>query len=612
MKKRILLLLSVFLYFTMLFLIGKIAFMLVNGSMSASSIQTHDYFEVLCHGLQLDLSTSGYLSIIPALLTIASVWVNKKLIGTIFNIYFVLILFIVTVIGVADILLFPHWGYHFDSSVFLYLKNPKEVIASATAFEGGAAFTLIVLLTFIFYIGYRYAIGLQVKNLTMPKSLFKTCLVLLVISAALFLPIRGGITVSTMNVGKAYYSDNMFLNYAAVNPQFNLFYSFSKSEDFGSQYQFFDKEKADSIFSELNSQPACNNLPQLLKTDRPNIILFLLESFSASVVEATGGDADMSPNLSRLAKEGILFSNFYANSFRTDRGMVSVLSGYPAHPTVAMMKYPQKTRSLPSIPASLKKSGYNNLAFYYGGDADFANMRSYIVGCCNISNIVSDKDFPVDQRMTKWGAPDHFLFEKLYNDLTEKNPTEPFFNLVLTLSSHEPFDVPTDKYKEPFLNAVTYTDSCIGQFVDKLKATDLWNNTLLIFVADHCMQSYPAGIESNDPKRFHIPLIWAGGAVAKQGVISADGSQNDLAATLLSQLKIGHKDFVFSKDMINPKANKFAFYSYVNGFTMINSTGIVTYDNDKNAVIRAEGDTTLLTDKAKAFFQKMYMDLGNR
>lgn len=606
MKQRVFLFFTVFFYFILIFLIEKTIFTLVHASIGGN-VGLKDVLDVLYHGLPLDLSMSGYLTAIPALVLIASVWLKPESVARIFNIYFAFILSLVGIITIVDIVVYPHWGFHFDSTVFLYLKNPKETFGSASTLDmiigvlGVAAFVALI------YGGYVLFIRKQVIKLTTPKYTIKSAMVLFVLTGALFLPIRGGVTVSTMNIGKAYFSDNMFLNHAAINPQFNLLMSFFKSDNFGSQYQFYTKEEASQIFNELGKQPASDSIPQLLNTDKPNIILFLLESFSTGVAL----DSIVAPNMSQYAKEGILFDHFYANSFRTDRGLVSVLSGYPAHPTVAIMKYPQKTESLPAVPKSLKQAGYENLSFYYGGDADFANMRSYYVGACGISNIISDKDFPLDQRMTKWGAPDVFLLERVYSDLTTKEQKTPFFKAVLTLSSHEPFDVPTKKFGDPFKDAVHYTDSCLGGFIERMKATDTWKNTLVIFIADHGMQSYPQGANNNDPERFRIPMIWTGGAVKQPTVISTYGSQNDMAATLLSQLKIKHDEYKFSKDMLNPMGNKFAFYSYVNGFCMTDSTGTITYDNDKQSIIRQSGNPDM-EKKAKAFFQMMYSDLGER
>lgn len=576
--------------------------MLVNGS--GDGIMNIP--AILYHGLPLDLSMSGYLTIIPALILIASIWLKSEFVARIFNVYYIIILLSIAIVTVVDIVVYPYWGFHFDSTVFLYLQKPKETFASASVLEMFVGLFSILLFFFVAYLGYIYAIRKQVIKLEIPKSIWKTSVILLLLAGALFLPIRGGVTVSTMNVGKAYFSDNMFLNHAAINPEFNLMYSFFKSDNFASQYQFFDKAEAFVLFDSIMYQPESDSVQHLLNTNRPNIIFFILESFSANVAL----DSIVAPNMSRFAKEGILFSNFYANSFRTDRGLVSILSGYPAHPTVAIMKYPQKTESLPTIPKALKDTGYGSMSFYYGGDADFANMRSYFVGACGISDVVSDKEFPLAQRMTKWGVPDEPLLERVYSEITTKEQSFPFFKLILTLSSHEPFDVPVTQFDVPFLNAVHYTDKCLGSFVDKLRVTPLWDNTLIIFVADHAMQSYPVGIKNNEPERFRIPMIWTGGAVKQPKNISDFGSQKDIAASLLSQLGVKHQDFKFSKDLLG-EGRKFAFYSYVNGFTMTDSTGTVTYDNDRQSIIRQSGNPQLEKD-AKAFFQTMYLDLGSR
>jgi phosphoglycerol transferase MdoB-like AlkP superfamily enzyme len=605
MKQRIILFFSIFFYFVLIFFVGKVAFTLIHSSIGGG-VSATDIFQVLYHGLPLDISMSGYLTVIPALAIIASIWFKPKFIARTLSVYFGIIFAIIAIITVVDIIVYPYLGFHLDSTVFLYLKNPKETFAGAPVSEIIAGVLFAITFVVIVYTGYIFIIQKQELDLKVPKSIWKTRAITILLAAALFLPVRGGITVSTMNIGQVYYSDNMFLNHAAINPAFNMVYSFTKSGDFASQYQFYRKQEATYIFDEITKQPHNDSIPQLLNTDRPNIILFILESFSADVAL----DSVVAPNMCGFAKEGVFFENFYANSFRTDRGLVSVLSGYPAHPTVAIMEYPQKTSSLPAIPRTLRQVGYN-LSFYYGSDADFANMRSYFVGACGIKDIVDDKEFPLSERMTKWGVPDKLLIERFYKDLTAKKENEPFFKTVLTLSSREPFDVPVGKFKEPFLNAVSYTDECLGIFVKQLKSTEYWNNTLIIFIADHAMQSYPQGVSNSDPERFHIPMIWIGGAVNKPEAVKDYGSQNDLAATLLSQLKIKYEGFRFSKDMLNPDGNKFAFYSYVNGFCMTDYTGTVTYDNDKQRVIKEEGNPEL-EKKAKAFFQMMYLDMGSR
>jgi phosphoglycerol transferase MdoB-like AlkP superfamily enzyme len=606
MKRHVILLLAIFGFFILVFFIQKIIFIAVHGFVH-SGISGADFLQILYHGLSIDMSVSGYLTVIPFLFLVASVRMQIKPLVKIFDIYFSSMLSVIAIVTVLDVMLYFYWGFHPDTTILLYILKIEEVFASVSVKEMIAGTLAVILLIFFFYAGYRGMIRRLLLRLGAPPNRVKTYLGWLLLTGALFLSVRGGITVSTMNISRAYFSDRMFLNHAAVNPIFNFMYSLSKYDNFGSQYQFYESDEAAQVFDRLKT-PSENTPPlQLLHTDRPNIILFLLESFSYGVAM----DSVVAPNMCRLAGEGILFENFFANGFRTDRGLVSVLSGYPSHPTVAILKYPKKTETLPAIPQSLRQAGYANRSVYYGGDINFANMRSYLVGACGIRDIVSDKDFPIRERLTKWGAPDSSLFERVYRDLTKTEQTEPFLKIVLTLSSHEPFDVPTDIFDVPFLNSVNYTDDCIGKFVANLKTTGFWDNTLIILVADHAMQGYPQGFDVCDEIRFKVPMIWIGGAVKHPAVISDYGSQNDLAATLLSQLRIDPADFRFSKDMLHPQTRKFSFYSYVNGFCMMDSSSCYLYDNDRQKVLRQKGNPDM-EKQAKAFFQMMYLDLASR
>ena len=611
MKRRVVLLLVVFAFFILVFFLQKILFILIMHGSINEEVGFIDLLQILVHGLPIDMSVSGYLTAVPAFLIITSVWMQVKPLKRVMNVYFCIALIFIAVISSADVMLYPHWGFHLDPVVLFYLKNPSGVAASGSVGEWLLGTLITIVFTAVFYFAYHISIRKEFLRCAVPRYRVGASLVLFLLTGALFLPIRGGVTVSTMNISRAYFSDRMFLNHAAINPAFNFFYLLNKHDDFESQYQFYDKEEAKLVFNRLSDVRAMSKeataRPSSLRTERPNIILFILESFSYGVAV----DSVIAPNMARFAKEGVLFENFYANSFRTDRGLVSILSGYPAHPTTAILKYPKKTDNLPSFPKYLRANGYENQSLYYGGDVNFANMRSYFVGSCGIQDVVSDKDFPVKERLTKWGVPDQPLIERVYHDLTATKPDEPFLKIVLTLSSHEPFDVPTNMFDIPFLNAIRYTDECVGRFVADLKSTGLWDNTLLVFIADHAMQGYPSGANNYEKVRFHIPMIWIGGAVERPAVITDYGSQNDLAATLLSQFRIDYSNFSFSKDMLHPQGRKFAFYSYVNGFCMIDSSSVYLYDNNQEKPLIQTGDPAMERE-AKAFFQTMYIDLGRR
>ena len=431
---------------------------------------------------------------------------------------------------------------------------------------------------------------------------------LLLLTGILVIPIRGGFDVSTMNTGEVYFSNNMELNHAAINPVFSLVESLTLEQHFDKQYRFMDAAQAKKQFAELVDKPASKDIPSLFRVEHPNVVFVVLESFMSKDLESLGGLPGIAVRMNGLCKEGVIFTNFYANSFRTDRGLVSIFSGYPGQPTTSIMKYTRKCQSLPSIPKTLKKAGYN-LEYYYGGDVDFTNMRSYLVSM-GIDKIISDKDFLLKDRMNKWGVPDHLVFNWIISDLA-RDQKEPFMKIILTLSSHEPFEVPFHKLKNPYLNSVAYTDSCLGQFIDRFRQTRYWKNSIVVLVPDHAMR-YPENLDIRSRERHQIPLLIIGGAVKTPMIIDAYASQIDIATTLLSQLNLPHEDFRFSKNILNPASPHFGYFTYPNGFGMLTPQNQYIFDCESKTTFMNAGHKDENKKKAEAFLQTLYDDMEKR
>lgn len=607
MRERLFYLFKIYGWFLIVFMLQKPIFMLYHYSLYATT-GFSEWIKVIWHGLPLDLSIGGYLMVLPVIITLCSVWVQGRWLVAAYKVYFILISFLLAVIFVCDAELYSYWGFRLDATPLFYLKSPADAAASVPLL----AMILVPLCIVIYFLLIIYPLfrwSGSTGKWRFFKKRVRASLCFVLILGLLFIPIRGGFSVSTMNVGKVYFSSDMLLNHAAINPAFSLMTSISREQDFGEQYRFFSDREATDLFQELYPGETTPDRADTLIKQRPDILFIVLESFSATLVEDLGGEPGVTPNLSRLAKEGILFTNFYANSFRTDRGLVSVLSGYPAQPNTSIMKYPAKSQSLPSISKTLKGEGYD-IEFLYGGDADFTNMRSYFVSA-GFDRIVSDQDFPVKDRLSKWGANDAVGFDRL-TALIKEQKQQPFMKLFLTLSSHEPFDVPYKKYSDPYVNSVAYTDSCLGVFVSELKKSPQWDNTLLVLLPDHAFR-YPYTLSNFEPQRHHIPMIWAGGAVLKRDTIDVYGSQIDLAATLLSQMQLPHAEFAFSKNMLDPALPKFAWYSFNNGFGYVDQYNQVVYDCDAGRVLESSGNQPeKAVDYGKSFLQKLFDDLARR
>lgn len=622
--------------FVVLFVLQKPLFLFLEKGSATQPVDNifTELPAVIWHGLPLDLSMAGYLSVIPGFLSIAVVWLKRDLVKPIMNIYFIIASLFITCSFLLNASLYPYWKYPLDSTpLFYFFTSPADAIASVSIWQVILSIVILIVLTvgvwFTLrmrgekrqqYSRYAYGyggLGSSKRNRfdNFDRHRGRTSIILLLLTGLLFLPIRGGITVSTMNTGQAYYSQNAYLNHSAVNPLFSLLESITHQEDFASQYRFMKDKEADKIFATMTSTSDENTYPLLneatFKKGTPDILIVIMESFASDIMPSMGSYKDVAVCLDSIAQQSILFTRFYANSFRTDRGMVSILSGYPAQPTTSIMRYPRKTSQLPSIARNLAKYKNYKTAYYYGGDADFCNMRSYLVSQ-GYQHIISDANFPIEDKLSKWGVPDHIVAARMMEDIkAQQNEKRPMLRILQTSSSHEPFEVPYHRLKDKRLNAFAYTDSVMGAIVREYRKLPKWKNTLIVFVPDH-VGGYKENLNDHDRSRYQIPLILAGGAISRPMKVGIIGSQHDIAATLLGQLGVEHREFTFSKNMMSDATPKFAFFAVNDAFGVVSEENSLIYDNRAKRIVYDKGEKGFNLKRGQAYLQKLYDDLARK
>lgn len=622
--------------FVVLFVLQKPLFLFLEKGSATQPVDNifTELPAVIWHGLPLDLSMAGYLSVIPGFLSIAVVWLKRDLVKPIMNIYFIIASLFITCSFLLNASLYPYWKYPLDSTpLFYFFTSPADAIASVSIWQVILSIVILIVLTIGVwftlrmrgekrqqYSRYAYGyggLGSGKRNRfdDFDRHRGRTSIILLLLTGLLFLPIRGGITVSTMNTGQAYYSQNAYLNHSAVNPLFSLLESITHQEDFASQYRFMKDKEADKIFATMTSTSDENTYPLLneatFKKGTPDILIVIMESFASDIMPSMGSYKDVAVCLDSIAQQSILFTRFYANSFRTDRGMVSILSGYPAQPTTSIMRYPRKTSQLPSIARNLAKYKNYKTTYYYGGDADFCNMRSYLVSQ-GYQHIISDANFPIEDKLSKWGVPDHIVAARMMEDIkAQQNEKRPMLRILQTSSSHEPFEVPYHRLKDKRLNAFAYTDSVMGAIVREYRKLPRWKNTLIVFVPDH-VGGYKENLNDHDRSRYQIPLILAGGAISRPMKMGIIGSQHDIAATLLGQLGVEHREFTFSKNMMSDATPKFAFFAVNDAFGIVSEENSLIYDNRAKRIVYDKGEKGFNLKRGQAYLQKLYDDLAKK
>lgn len=611
MSKPLLRIIAFFGIYLLIFVLLKPLFMAIYSS-AMGDISAADWFRVIWHGLPMDCSMAGYFTIVPALLSIAGIWADNRVTRIINRIYIAFSAALISIVAVTDLALYGYWNFRLDTTPFFYFfSSPSSALASVSVLTAVLGFALCILLAVgLYYIIYNKAGRIRpAARRRIPATVLSVLL-----TAALFIPIRGSFTVSTMNLSRSYFSSNQRLNHAAINPLFSLMYSATHQSDFSSQFRYFDDEHARKIFTRLSTPSAAlpDSVTPLFKVDRPDIYIIILESFSAHLMPSLGGEA-IATGLDSIAADGLLFSNFYASGARTDRAIPAILSAFPAQPTTSLMKFAKKIEHAPSLPRTLRDSAGYDMSYYYGGDANFTNMLAYLVSS-GFDNIVSDKDFPLAKRTSKWGAHDHIVFERAWDDIiADSSSASPRLRVIQTSSSHEPFEVPYSDPRfsdSPRKNAFAYADRSLTAFVDSLSSSPLWDRSVVIITPDH-YGVYPEHLD--DPiARHHVPLVITGGAVNRQpALIPTVGDQTAIASTLLSALGIDDSAFTFSRDLFDPSVSDYAFFSEPGMAAFVTPADTVALNLDNNEPLIFTGPSAeSAADNCKSILQIIYDTLS--
>ena len=570
------------------------------------------WIDVLWHGLTLDMTVAGYVTALPILVTLLSLWLRlpEKVWRGVLTTWFVLVAVTTAVIFAVDVALYEHWGFRIDSTVLIYLADPEEAMASVDFWLGvrqtllAAAYAAGMIWVYCRILGVfdGRTVGWRVASLG--------SLAVVMLAGFDFLAIRGGTGASVANVSKVYFSPTQFLNHAATNPVFSFLASLGDRVDYADEYPFFDEAVRAAKFDALRGNgPAAGPTEPVLNTARPNVVIVILESFARTVMDAEVGGEPVMPYMQQLKGEGIWFENFFANSFRTDRGEVAILSGFPAQTRMSIMKLPAKSRNLPSIARSLAGEGYAT-SFAYGGDLNFTNQSSYMYAT-GWQELIWQKDLRFDAPAADWGYDDALMCDWFADRVIALSDAgKPFLAGLLTLSSHMPFDIPYSKFDDKVLNAMAFSDECVGKMIDRLKASPAWKDLLVVLVADHGYP-YPRTLTYNEPLRHRIPMIWTGGAVVRPRVVEDYAAQIDIAATLLAQLGVAHDDFDYSKDIFAPTPpRKFAYYTFNDGFGVVDASGEAVWDATAGRAVTATNPELL--DVGRTMLQTTYTDIGRR
>jgi phosphoglycerol transferase MdoB-like AlkP superfamily enzyme len=347
-------------------------------------------------------------------------------------------------------------------------------------------------------------------------------------------------------------TNDTMVNTLVLNSAYSVFYAIYNLKHESRSSKIYGKMSTEDMLAEfkttrqilLDQRPLLNHAdfptltfqkPSVAREKPLNIVIILEESLGATFVESLGG-VPVTPELEKLKTEGWWFEHLYATGTRSVRGIEAVVAGFAPTPAQSVVKLSLAQKNFFTLASILSEKGYLT-EFIYGGESHFDNMRGFFMGN-GFQQVVDQKDFVNPVFTGSWGVSDEDLLNRTHEQLLQHHAEgKPFFTLAFTSSNHAPFEFPDgrialyDAEKATENNAVKYTDYALGEFFKKAKASDYYQDTLFLIVADHDIRV--RGDDLVPVKHFHIPALILGADIQPKKLTTV-ASQIDLPTTLLS------------------------------------------------------------------------------
>jgi lipoteichoic acid synthase len=274
------------------------------------------------------------------------------------------------------------------------------------------------------------------------------------------------------------------------------------------------------------------------QAQRPNVIVIAVESLSSYQSKLLGGPLDLLPELDAIARGNTWFSDFRANGFTTDAGLIALLTGRAPVPAVGRYRSIHAFAGFEApegaIPALVEPAGYGT-HFFTTGDLGFLDKSPWLqaIGFDHVEG--AEQAFY--QGWPRGGfnaAEDRALYLRLQQWMDQRDATTPYFAFALTVQSHPPFVDPVSRRLDEAA-VFTAVDRELGVFYRQLQARGFFERGVLIITGDHrSMTPLHAQERSvyHDAAFARVPLVIAGRSGLPAGPIDLPFQQTDLPTSL--------------------------------------------------------------------------------
>lgn len=542
------------------------------------------WFQSSLHGLRFDLSALLLINVPLIIITlILGFFIQKKPTYTVLRGTFLFLNIPFLASNIFDIAYYPFTGKRTGKEAFTYfndlIQQSEQLIGQY--WLGIIGFLLAILVCI------RLS-KLAHKNLY-TKSWQSTVVVFSVLALTV-LSIRGGLQKKPLSPLHAFDWPSEKLAPYTVNTPITLIKE--KTTDV-KRYQWF------SSYSEaLNHVPKKYQSPFGSSTKQKNVVVFILESFHYEFLNDVPNRRSYAPFLTGLTKQSLFFENGIANGRRSMDAIPSVLLGLPHLFSEHFIRTRYYQNDFIGLPEILNNHGYQT-AFYHGaynGSLYFDTFAKRIgFHQYHGFNEYQEKYPEKSKKQSSWGVFDDDLLQYMADDLDQKQ--SPFFATVFTLSSHNPYEVPKayqEKFKkenctDKFYCSVSFTDSAVKEFFERVKDAPWYKDTLFVFTADHT-GLFESDLYHAELGKYRIPifLFQPGGDIPTQ-VSQKVVQQADIPATVLDYLGLLEQEqeklLPFGQSMLDLNRPGYALLATSgNNYTLVQDEQILVYNKDQQRI----------------------------
>jgi phosphoglycerol transferase MdoB-like AlkP superfamily enzyme len=541
---------------------------------------------ILKGGLRIDANQIAIIVGIPLML---APWVGHwPLAVSIAGWWFQFAWFLLVLLEVST----PQFIYEYDTRpnrlYVEYLKHPQEVFGMLWKGYKAVIIGAVAALALFAWIGWLLFGNVPAD---LPMVWWQRPIFTLVAAALVFLAIRGTLGHRPINPSTVAYCGDSMLNTLPLNSLYSVAYAIYSMKNERSAADVYGGMPADEMNAIVQRSAGLAAGPAdicTLHTQEPtsprsrplNVVMIVQESLGAQYVGNLGG-AGLTPHLDRLAETSWNFTRAYATGTRSVRGLEAVVAGFPPTVSDAALRLSGAQSNFFTMAQVLKQHGYRS-RFIYGGEAHFDNMKSFFLGN-GFDDLYDLPTFKNPAFVGTWGASDEDMFNTVHGLLSEDSD-QPTFTLAFSVSNHSPWEYPsgrieTDGNPATVENTVRYADWAMGQFFDRARQSDYWENTVFLVVADH--DSRVGGASLVPLRHFHIPALITGADVAARRDDRLI-SQIDLPTTLLSIMGLRAEHPMIGRDLTLPGGDR-AMMQYGENYGYLKGDALVVLEPHRDA-----------------------------